>query len=97
MVKRLGGARRKSRYKLRKNVSDKGKINLRRYFQKFNINDKVALIMEPGFHKGNYNLRFYGKIGIVTGQKGSCYNIKIMDGNKEKDLIVHPVHLRKHG
>ncbi len=95
MVKRLGGARRKSRYKLRKNVSDKGKTSLRGYFQKLNVNDKVALVMEPGVQSMAYNLRFHGKIGRVTGQKGSCYNIKIMDGKKEKDLIVHPIHLRR--
>ncbi len=94
MVKRLGGMRRKSRYKLKKETKDRGKLSLRRYFQKFNLNDKVALVMEPRVHKGIFNLRFYGRVGIITGQQGSCYSIKIMDGNKEKTLVVHPVHLR---
>ena len=95
MVKRLGGARRKSRYKLKKETKDRGKFSLRRYFQKLNVNDKVALVMEPNIHKGTYNLRFHGQIGVVTGQRGSCYNVRIMNGNKEKTLIVHPVHLRR--
>lgn len=95
MVKRLGGMRRKSRYKLRKDIREKGKLSLRKYLQKFKLNDKVALIMEPRVHKGTFHLRFYGRTGIVTGQNGSCYTVKIMDGGKEKSLIVHPVHLRR--
>ena len=95
MVKRLGGVRRKSRSKLRKNISYKGKLSLRKYFQKFQLNDKVALLMEPQVHKGTYNLRFHGTIGVITGQRGTCYTVNIMDGNKQKSLIVHPIHLRR--
>ena len=95
MVKRLGGYRRKSRYKMRKPVHERGKLSLRRYFQSFKLNDKVGLDIEPRVHAGVYNLRFHGIIGTITGQKGSCYAVKIRDGNKEKSLIVHPVHLRR--
>ena len=42
-----------------------------------------------------YFPRFHGKIGTVVSQKGRCYTVKIKDGNAEKTLIVHPVHLRK--
>lgn len=95
MVKRLGGYRRKSRYKMRKPVHERGKLSLRRYFQGFALNDKVALDIEPRVHSGVYNLRFHGRIGVVTGQKGLCYTVKIIDGNKQKSLLVHPVHLRR--
>ena len=95
MVKRLGGFRRKSRSKLRKNIRLRGKLSLRQYFQKFKGEEKVSLSMEPSIQSGVYNLRFHGKIGVVTGQKGSCYTIDVRDGNKMKNILVHPVHLRR--
>ena len=37
----------------------------------------------------------HSKTGIVKGKKGSCYEINIKDGKKEKILIIHPVHLKR--
>ena len=45
--------------------------------------------------KGMYHSRFYGKMGVVKGKKGRCYEVMITDGSKQKTLIVHPVHLKK--
>lgn len=95
MVKRIGGLRRKSRHKLRKSLRNRGKISLTKYFQGLKQGDKVRLCAEPAVQKGMYFLRFHGKSGVVEGKKGACYEIKIRDGNKEKTLIVHPVHLKK--
>lgn len=95
MVKRIGGFRRKTRNKLKKNVKDKGKISLRKYFQSFKAGDKVLLKVESSFHKGMYNPRFHSKSGVVEGKKGSCYKVQIKDKGKRKTLIIHPVHLRR--
>ena len=95
MSKRIGGLRRKTRSKLRKNVRAKGKISLSKYFQTFGKDDKVRLNAEPAVQKGMYFRRFHNKTGTVKGKKGKCYEIIIKDGRKEKMLIVHPVHLRK--
>ena len=95
MVKRIGGIRRKTRYKFRKEVRRRGKISLSRYLQSFNIGDKVTLNVEPAVQKGMYHPRFMGKSGIVKARRGRCYEITIRDFSKEKTLIVHPVHLRR--
>ena len=92
-MKRTGGIRRKTRGKLRKNIRQKGKISIRKYFQKFEIGDKVIFKAEPAVQKGMYHPRFHGKVGIVTGKTGKCYDIKIKDGKKEKLFKVHPIHL----
>ncbi|MBI2660321.1 50S ribosomal protein L21e [Candidatus Woesearchaeota archaeon] len=94
MPKRIGGLRRKTRYKFRKEAGSKGKISLTRYLQSFNEGDKVNLTVEPGVQKGMYHPRFMGKTGIVKGKRGRCYEIRIKDMDKEKILVVHPVHLR---
>jgi large subunit ribosomal protein L21e len=95
MVQRVGGFRRKTRYKLSKNHREKGKISLTKYFQEFNVGDRVKLLAEPAIQTGMYFPRFHGLVGTVENKKGHCYNIIIKDKNKQKCLIVHPVHLTK--
>ncbi len=94
MVKRTGGARRKTRRKYRKKYREKGKISIRDYLQEFNKGDNVYIRVEPSVHKGMPFRRFIGKIGIVEGKRGECYEVKIKDGRTEKLLIIHPVHLK---
>ena len=95
MTKRIGGLRRKTRYKFRKEKGKKGKISLTEYFQSFNSGDKVHLGVEPSIQKGMYHPRFMGKTGTVKGKRGRCYEIKINDLGKEKVLVIHPIHLKR--
>ena len=95
MVKRIGGLRRKTRYKFRKERSAKGKISITKYFQSFNVGDKVYFGVESAVQKGMYHPRFMGRAGIVTGKRGRCYEVSINDIGKNKTLIVHPVHLKR--
>ena len=94
-MKRIGGFRRKTRSKLRKNVRNKGKFSIRRYFQSFNKGDRVYLVAEPAIQGGMYLPRFHGKSGKIKGMQGNCYFVEIKDKNKVKKLLVHPVHLKK--
>jgi len=95
MARNIGTFRTKTRYKLQKERRNKGKIRISDYFQVFKIGEKVHLVAEPAVQKGMYFPRFYGKTGEIVGKKRVCYEVKIKDINKEKILIVHPVHLRK--
>ena len=95
MVQRIGGFRRKTRSKLRKRRSSRGKISITRYLQKLNQGDKVCLKAEPAVQNGMYFPRFHGKHGTVIGRQGKCYLVKIKDKRKEKELIIHPIHLKK--
>lgn len=95
MVQRVGGFRRKTRSKLKKNIREKGKISFSKYFQKFKKEERVRLNAEPAYQRGMYYPRFHNKMGTIKGMKGKCYEVMIKDGNKEKLLIVHPVHLKR--
>lgn len=92
---RKGGQRRKSRSKYKKNFRRVGKISLTRYFQDFKTGERVMLIVEPAVQKGMYHSRFIGKSGIIKRKTGRCYEVSVMDQDKEKCLVVHPVHMRK--
>jgi ribosomal protein L21E len=95
MVKRIGTARRKTRQKLSKPLRSKGKLSLRQYFQEFVDDEKVVLKAEPAVQDGMYHPRFHGKHGIIKGSQGECYFVEINDQGKTKNLLVHPVHLKK--
>ena len=95
MAKRIGGSKRKTRYKLQKEIRRKGKISITKYLQKFNLGDKVYLAIEPAVQKGTYHPRFMGKTGTINKKSGRCYGVVITEGSKEKQLIVHPVHLKR--
>lgn len=94
-MKRIGGNRRKTRKKLRIGVKNKGKLPITKYLQKFNNGDKVILSAYPGYQKGMYHPRFHGKMGEVNGMQGKNYFVQIKDGKVKKDVLVHPVHLKK--
>jgi len=94
-MKRIGGARRKSRHKMKLSVSEKGKLPLRRYLQNFEEGDKVVLKAYPGEQKGIFCLRFHGRVGEIKGKQGFCYKVSVRDGNKIKMCVVNPVHLTR--
>src|SRR3989338_1698572 len=95
MVKKIGGFRKRTRHKLKKHLREKGKLSLSRYFQEFSVGDIVCLKAEPNVIKGMYFPRYHGKKGKVIGQRGNSYIVSLKDGQIEKKLIVHPVHLSK--
>ena len=95
MVKRIGTKQRKPRHKFTQYYRNKGKISLSQYFQELHNGEKVNLKINPGVQKGRFYPRFHGLTGTVTGKKGACYQVKIKDGNKEKTLYIHPIHLKK--
>jgi len=95
MVKRIGGLRRKTRYKFRKEKRRRGKISITKYIQSFNIGENVYLTAESAVQKGMYHPRFMGKSGVIKSKRGKCYEVAINDFGKEKILIIHPVHLIK--
>lgn len=97
MVTRIGTKQRKTRHKYKAYYKQKGKIPVSRYFQELVEGDRVNLCTYPNVQKGRFFPRFHGLNGEVIGKKGSCYAVKIKDGDKDKTLYVHPVHLKKNG
>ncbi len=95
MVQRIGSSRRKTRNKFKKGVREKGKISITRYFQKLESGDKVILNAEPAVQRGLYHPRFHGKMVTVKGLKGRSYVVELKDRTVVKELIVHPVHLKR--
>jgi large subunit ribosomal protein L21e len=78
----------------RKPVRKRGKLQLSRYFQELKEGDFVAISREPTV-QSVFPKRFQGITGVVEARRGKAYMIKIKDGNKEKRLLIEPIHLKK--
>ncbi|HIP25918.1 MAG TPA: 50S ribosomal protein L21e [Archaeoglobus profundus] len=90
------GFRFKSGRKLRKKIREKG-IKIRRALQTFEVGQIVHIDIDPSVHKGMPHPRFQGRTGIVIGQRGRAYLVRIRDGDSYKILIVRPEHLKPQG
>lgn len=78
----------------RKNVRDRGKLQLSKYFQEFMKGDNVAVIKEKSINS-NFPERLQGRIGKIEGKRGKVYMVKIKDQEKEKKFLIEPIHLKK--
>ncbi len=92
MVRKSKGPRRKSRHKMqtrrRSTPSD--------FLQEFSVGDRVFVRLQPNLkNKGYPYIRHQGVAGKVTEKRGNSYVVNFYDGDKEKQLILNPVHLIK--
>ena len=95
MVKRSKGIRNRTRFVLRKRPRDRGLPPVTRSFAQYEVGDRAAVVIEPSVHGGQPHRRFQGETGVIAGKQGKSYVLKIKSGNKEKDLIVRPEHLKR--
>lgn len=75
-------------------VRNKGKISLSRYFQPFAEGDHVAIVKERGTI-AHFSHRMQGRTGVIVSKRGSSYVVSVNDLGKAKQLIVHPINLKK--
>ena len=93
-MQRSRGFKSRSRKKMTK-VERKGRTNpITNRLQRFEEGDLVHIIINPSIQKGQPHPRFHGKTGKVIGTKGKAYLIALKEGNKAKELIIRPDHLK---
>jgi len=78
----------------RKPIRTRGKLQLSRYFQQLKEGDFVSISKETAVQP-RFPARLQGITGIVESKRGKAYMVKIKDGNKEKRLLIEPIHLKK--
>jgi large subunit ribosomal protein L21e len=95
MVKRTGGSRRKSRYRMKRARNLKGKLSLNKFLAEYNPGDKVVIRPDSIVQKALPDPKYVGKTGVVKARKGSCYEVAINDLGKDKILVIHPYHIKR--
>ena len=80
---------------MQKRARDRGLSPITKAFQKFDVGDRVHVEIDPSIHKGQPHVRFHGLTGVVAGMQGKAYMLDVYAGNKKKQILVRPEHLRK--
>jgi large subunit ribosomal protein L21e len=88
------GPRRKTRYKLKKSIRERGISPVSRSIQEFEIGQRVHIIIDPSIHHGMPNPKFHGLTATVTGRRGRGYLLEVRDGDAMKKVIAFPEHLK---
>ena len=88
------GPRKKTRYKLKKELRRRGIVPVTAVIRKFAIGEKVHVVCEPSTLKGMPHRRFHGKTGTIIGQRGRAWLLEVNDGNSTKMVIARPQHLK---
>ncbi len=88
------GPRKKTRYKFKKALRQRGLAPVTRVIQQFEVGQKVHIVVDPSVQKGMPNRRFHGRTGTITGRQGRAWTLEIRDGNATKTVVARPQHLK---
>lgn len=88
------GPRKKTRYKFKKNLRQRGLPPVTSLIQEFETGQKVHVVCESSIQKGMPHRRFHGKTGTVIGRRGRAWVLAVRDGGTQKVVIARPQHLK---
>ncbi len=89
------GPRRRTRKKLQKRARERGLSPITRRFVEYEDGDTASIVIDPSVHKGQPHHRFHGLTGRILEKRGRAYLLEVRTGNRRKQVIVRPEHLRK--
>jgi large subunit ribosomal protein L21e len=88
------GPRKKTRYKFKKDLRERGLPPVTCVIQNFDIGQQVHIVCNPSIQKGMPHRRFHGLTGTGLGRRGRAWMLTIRDGNADKIVIARPQHLK---
>ena len=88
------GYRANTRSIMRKPPRERGKTGLSKILYEYKLGEKVVVMIDSSIHKGMPHRRYHGKIGMITEKRGRAYLVEIAQGNKVKDIITLPEHIK---
>jgi large subunit ribosomal protein L21e len=94
MVKSSKGFRSRSRGTFTKKVRERGLPPLTRFLRKYEVGDRVVVVLEASDPHGQPHPRYQGRVCTVVERVGRSYRVEFLDGGKRKELLAAPIHLR---
>lgn len=93
MVTASAGAKRGTRRKFKRDMRQKGTVEL--LMKAFKPRDKVILRPASSSRQTFPLPRYMGAAGIVLQRRGNAYLVEIRPGGKAKQVLIRPEHLKK--
>lgn len=88
------GLRKGTRSILSKPARRRGLPPMGCYIRKYQLGQKVGILIDPSIHKGMPHPKFHGQVGKIVQIRGRAYLVELQDGSKFKRLFVRPEHLK---
>jgi large subunit ribosomal protein L21e len=90
------GLHKRSRKRLRLDVSERGKIDIKKALQLFEVGDKVVVDPDSRVQKNLPQRSFFGSVGVVLQRKGKAYTVEVkQQGKSPKKIDLLPVHMKR--
>jgi large subunit ribosomal protein L21e len=90
------GLHKRSRKRLRLDVSERGKIDIKKALQLFEVGDKVVVDPDSRVQKNLPQRSFFGSVGVVLQKKGKAYTVEVkQQGKSPKKIDLLPVHMKR--
>ena len=95
MVKASKGIMEGTRQKFRRGPRRRGLSPITRALATFEVGDRACIIIDSSVQKGWPHHRFHGLTGTIAARRGRAYVLDVRFGNKVKQAVVLPHHLRR--
>ncbi len=90
MKKSHGGIVKRSR-----NMRSQGRLSAAARLRSYAVGTRVRIHVNPSVRKGMPNtLRFNNRMGVIAAKRGSCFEVALKDGGKQKMLVIGNAHLK---
>ena len=83
------------RAKQRDTLKRKERTTVNKMLSELKEGQTVQVHINSRIHEGIPFRRFQGKTGIVSAKRGRSYVVDLKDGNKAKQVVAHPAHLKE--
>lgn len=95
MARATKGPRKGTRSLFRQPPRERGKTRITHVLQKFAVGEKASIKIDSRVRGGQPHNTFNGKTGVIVGQQGRAYLLRIRIGGKMKVVVAHAAHLRR--
>ncbi|EEZ92788.1 MAG: Ribosomal protein L21e [Candidatus Parvarchaeum acidiphilum ARMAN-4] len=90
------GLHRRSRKRLKLDIKERGKVNIKKALQSFEVGDKVIIDPDSRIQRNLPQRSFFGSVGKIIEKKGKAYTVEVkQQGKSLKRIDLLPVHIKR--
>ncbi len=90
------GLHKRSRKRLKLDIKDRGKVDIKKALQVFEVGDKVIVDPDSRIQKNLPQRSFFGSVGQIVKKKGRAYTVEVkQQGMSIKRIDLLPAHIKR--
>ena len=90
------GLHKRSRKRLKLDIKERGKVDIKKALQSFEIGDKIIVDPDSRVQRNLPQRSFFGSVGKIVDKKGKAYTVEVkQQGKNLKRIDLLPVHMKR--